>query len=696
MPDARSTSPLRGSPSDLDRFQPHNSRRDGVCRILWSTHSTTPAQEEQPGQFFLPCRSYLGYSPARMRKHVAVLLFCFVLSASAIGSSPDRWVEVRSHHFVVISNSNEKNAKQVALQFERMRAVFHKLLPAAADDTGVPITVLALKDKKSFQTLEPAAYLGKGKLDLAGYFMRSADQNYILLRLDAQGDHPYFTVYHEYTHYMLRHDAAWLPIWLNEGQAEFFQTTEFEGKTVHLGEPSMGNLQLLRQRSLIPLKTLFQVDHSSPYYHEEDKGSIFYAEAWALTHYLMLNDFRNKTHQVQDYADLLQQHKDPISAAQQAFGDLNKLQQALNTYVQRSVFVYFIMKTPDTIDSSSIRAVPISTPDVDAIRADVLFRNQRTSEAETLLDGVLREDPNNALAHETMGMMKLRQGDTTAARKWFGEAVQLNSDSYLAHYYYAVLLHHFGGPGQYAVIESNLQVAIKLNPQFAPSYDALAMFYASRHEKFDEAHALNLHAVMLEPDNLRYRLNTAAVLIGAGKLESAVSVLHFAEKYAKTPGETETIAVRIDEIEKIQGEMERAKKFNQAAEAASAPGPGGNPSIDAHAANFSGAGTSPELIVKFKYPAGPPTGPSQTIQGTLHNVRCAYPSVITMNVESLGGTVFLYSNDFGKLDFKAADYTPQGKLHPCTQLEGRKARVTYAGVSDKSVNGQIVSVLLSK
>lgn len=638
----------------------------------------------------------MEYALARMRKHVAALLLLFVFSAPASASAP-RWVEVRSPHFIVISNSSEKSAAKVAIQFEQMRAVFHKLLPTAADDIGVPITVLALKDKKSFQALEPAAYLGKGKLDLAGYFMRSPDQNYILLRLDAQGEHPYFTVYHEYTHYMLRHDARWLPLWLNEGQAEFFQTTDFDGKSVRLGQPSLGNLQLLRQRSLMPLTTLFQVDRSSPYYHEEDKGSIFYAEAWALTHYLMLNDFRNKTHRVQDYADLLQQHKDPVAAAQQAFGDLNRLQRALNAYVQRSIFSYFIMKTPDTVGLSSLQGVPVSAADVDAIRANVLFLNQRTAEAEALLNQVLQADPNNALAHEIMGIMKFRQGDMAAAQKWFGESVKLNSDSYLAHYYYAVLLFRSHEPGQDAAIESSLQTAIRLNPNFAPPYDALATFYASRHEKFDEAHRMNLQAVMLDPGNIRYRIDTAEVLLQNRQFVSALGVLQLADKLATTEAEHEMIGIRIDHIEKYQREMEEAQK------ASSEAGKVGSQMVringTASASPTSRASLdnqNPVLIVKFKYPMGPPTGPSHVVQGTLRNVQCAYPSVITMDVQGAGKTVFLYSNDFAKIDFKAANYTPQGKLHPCTQLEGRKARVTYGEVADKSVNGQIISMLLSK
>ena len=60
-----------------------------------------------------------------------------------------------------------------------------------------------MKDKKAFQALEPEAYLAKGQLELAGLFLRAPDKNYVLLRLDAQGEHPYATVYHEYTHLLL-------------------------------------------------------------------------------------------------------------------------------------------------------------------------------------------------------------------------------------------------------------------------------------------------------------------------------------------------------------------------------------------------------------------------------------------------------------------------------------------------------------
>jgi hypothetical protein len=130
-----------------------------------------------------------------MRRTLAFLLvFAETLSCSARDTT-QHWFEVRSQHFVVLTDSNEKQARSVASHFERMRAMFHLLMPHASDSTGSPVIVLALKDKKALQSLEPVAYLAKGQLDLAGWFMPAPDKNYILLRLDAQGDHhtPPFT-----------------------------------------------------------------------------------------------------------------------------------------------------------------------------------------------------------------------------------------------------------------------------------------------------------------------------------------------------------------------------------------------------------------------------------------------------------------------------------------------------------------------
>jgi hypothetical protein len=203
-----------------------------------------------------------------MYKRLSILfLLCTTLTVFG-GDSNEHWLEVKTAHFIVLTNSNNKQAIRIASQFEQMRSVFHTLLPNASSDADSPIVVLALKSKKDFQALEPAAYLSKGQLDLAGLFMRAPDKNYILLRLDGENEHPFAVVYHEYTHYIVR-KATWMPLWLNEGLAEFYQNTDIHEKEVLLGQPSADDILFLRQNRLLPLTTLLRVDYTSPYYHDE-------------------------------------------------------------------------------------------------------------------------------------------------------------------------------------------------------------------------------------------------------------------------------------------------------------------------------------------------------------------------------------------------------------------------------------------
>jgi len=244
-------------------------------------------------------------------------VFSWLLLAAFCGSAyaaPDQWVEVRSAHFTVLTDSNEKQGRHILDQFERMRWIFQTLFPKSNVDPVSPIVVLAAKNGKSFEALEPEAYLAKGQIKLGGLFIRGADKNYVLLRLDAELEHPFATVYHEYTHLQFS-DAEWMPLWLNEGTAEFIQNTEIRDKDVQLGEPSRDDILYLRQSRMIPLPVLFKVDHNSPYYHDERKGSIFYAESWALTHLLYVTDRQKGTNRVGDYMRLMKGHEDPVGAA---------------------------------------------------------------------------------------------------------------------------------------------------------------------------------------------------------------------------------------------------------------------------------------------------------------------------------------------------------------------------------------------
>ncbi len=621
------------------------------------------------------------------RRTLLRLLFVTGLAALSFAKT-ESWLEVRTPHFVVLSNSNEKQARHVADQFERMRFVFHKVFPKARVDPGSPIIVLAVRDKKGFQALEPEAYLAKGQLNLAGLFLRATDKNYVLLRLDAEGEHPYAMVYHEYTHFLSSRAEEWLPLWLNEGLAEFYENTNIHDKEVLLGQPSVGDLYLLQQNRLLPLPTLFTVDHNSPYYHEENKGSIFYAESWALTHYLWVKDYQEKTHRITDYLELVSKHVDPVTAATQAFGDLKKLQSSLETYISQRAIGYFRMPGGTDVDDSAFKVQAVTLAQADAVRADFLAYNQRVKDARALLDRVLHDDPSNVAAQETMGFLAFREGKLDEAQKWYEQAVKLDSRSFLAHYYFAAIAMREGSPnsGRQAQIESSLRAATKLNPAFAPAFDQLAAFYGMQHKNLEEAHTFSLMAVQLDPSNVGFRMNAANVLLQMERPKDAIAVLQNAMKLATNPEQAASIQSQLESVERYQGMREREEqRSRQVVEELRSQGQ----SSAQDAEPLSGSQPA-------DHPEDERHGPRHSVKGTLRNVECAAPSTIKLKVESAGKPVLLRARNYYKIRFSALNFAPTAELNPCKDLEGMKAKVEFFEGLNESAEGQIISIELTK
>lgn len=614
-----------------------------------------------------------------LRRVIALAAALVAFSVSAFAAS-DQWVEVRSDHFRVLTDANEKQARHILDQFERMRWMFQTLFPKINVDPAAPIVVLAAKNEKTFQTIEPEAYLARGQLKLAGYFMKAADKNYILLRLDAeQEQHPFMTIYHEYTHLQFSPDAEWLPLWLNEGLAEFFQNTDIRNKDVVIGEASADDILYLRENRIIPLPVLFKVDAKSPYYHEEQKGSVFYAESWALTHMLFTTDKRKGTNHLTEYMNMLSQREDPVTAAQKAFGDLGRLEKDLDDYIQHRAYTDLILNSAAApIDESNYKPRALTQAQSDAARADVMAYVERRKDARALVDDVLKADPNNAQAHETMGFIEYREDHIEEARKWYEQAVKLDSQSYIAHYYFASLTMQQGTHDQDADIESSLRTAIQLNPRFAPAYDRLASFYGMRHEKLDEARKLAIQAIKLDPGALYIRMNAASVFMAAERYDDVAVILKSCIKVAKNQGDLAMVQSRIDEL----GQFRAAR-----ASMVSSP-------------TVEGVAEGSTVVVATdtgpKHPTEAASGPKHEATGMIRGVTCSYPSVIEFHVEGAGKAVSLYSNDYFKLEFTALGFTPQGEIHPCEDIEGMKARVQYAESSDKSVDGQAIAIELRK
>ena len=161
---------------------------------------------------FLPCLT------------LALASFLIPIRASAA----DNWIEVRSPHFTVNTNAGEKEARKIADQFEQIRQMFHSAFPAMRVDPGQPIIIVAAKSENTMKLFLPEEWEVKGHIHHAGMYQPGEDKDYVVMRLDSEGENPFHTLYHEYTHALMRLNFSGLPLWLDEGMAEFLEIRRWE------------------------------------------------------------------------------------------------------------------------------------------------------------------------------------------------------------------------------------------------------------------------------------------------------------------------------------------------------------------------------------------------------------------------------------------------------------------------------------
>ena len=307
------------------------------------------------------------------------------------------------------------------------------------------------------------------------------------------------------------------------------------------------------------------------------------------------------------------------------------------------------------------------------------------SDAQVLLDRVLEEDPKNVSTHETKKHIALRQGQTDEARKWYGEAVQLDSQSYLAHYYFAAMsINNAGGPSDQSKIEDSLRAAIKLNPAFAPAFDALAICLATQNKNMEEARMMALQAISLDPANVAYRMNIAHILMMKKDPQSAIAVLKAAQKVAKTPEQTQMVTdalTRAQEYAEMQTKSAEQKEVFRTDQ---------NASVEKIAENRRDAD-----VPRLKHRDFVPKGAHLFAVGVFKAVSCQSPE-LDLTFETGGKHIALHADNYFKVPYTALGFEPTRDLNPCTDLENRSAKVEYVESANPSAAAQLVSVELHK
>jgi tetratricopeptide (TPR) repeat protein len=453
-----------------------------------------------------------------------MLAFLASMPVQGLPRQKDEWIEVRTANFTLFSNAGARNAKRIGADLERLRAAFSQLMPGLALSSPYPTSLFVFNNASSFK---PYQRVFQGKpLNVGGYFMSRELGNFVAIDGNPKGDGTGI-IYHEYLHYVIRNNYASLPLWLNEGLAEYYSTFEVTETEAKIGLPLVDHLRWLRGNSLIPLPNLLAVNESSPEYNENERRGGFYAQSWALVHYLLAGNKPERREQAVRYLQLLQEGAPLDAAFQQSFGDTATLERELRTYVQSYAFNFSRAPIRSEADLS-LQVLPMTWPDVLTRLGDLLVNigPEHHEEAAKHFRAALEVKPGHGPALAGLGQIEEEAGRLSEAQAFYEQATRGAPDDFLVQYRYGRnLLEIDQSPASLAQARTALAKAVELRPEFGEAWARLGYTWSGAETLPPEAVRAQETAHRLLPSRMDVAHNLAVVYAQTGQRQKAEEVI---------------------------------------------------------------------------------------------------------------------------------------------------------------------------
>jgi hypothetical protein len=398
----------------------------------------------------------------------SLLLGASVLVPVTLDAASTVWTEVHSEHFVLRSHAGVKNLTAAACDLERVSQVLDKARdrPNSARTATAAVAIVAVDSERGLRELLPQFWEHRGARPLGAYWS-GLYGHHIVIRVDVSPRERFRRILHEYAHFATHAAYQDAPPWFDEGLSELWTNAAIEDGQVTIGGAVSAHRKLLRPgKRWIPLHELMAATALPPA-SDRDRLARFYAESWALTHYLVFE--RN--------------------ASRLTFGripDASSLpsDEALQQYIRQSPLPHVSIPVP----RASCGAVDVrELPPLESLlqQARALADGVRPANALPLLLQANALEPDNAEVIEMTGVVNFLTNDPAAAAAAFDRAIATGKASHLSYYYRAVLAEaapdRSDGAGPVPVADY-LRRALGLAPGFAPARERLAELAAGTRE----------------------------------------------------------------------------------------------------------------------------------------------------------------------------------------------------------------------
>lgn len=472
----------------------------------------------------------------------ALLFVAPALSAAGGGLPPEKqdWIRLETDHFSLFGNAGERRTTNLARGLERLREVLQKLTGGLVFDSPVETRIFVFRNAV---TMEPYL-LGfrDTSMEVGGYFLSTQDGNYVVVNATA-GEHPFRVVNHEYLHFVMRNTIPEMPLWLDEGLAEYYSTFEISGGKAYIGRALAGHLQLLQSGPLLSLRELFAVDAAALHAGNSRWVEYFYAQSWVLTHYLLASS-ADQAGSAKALFAAIRQGVDSRTALERAYGtDLATLEKELNDYVRGRgrEFGMFIYTPEEAFEKKQWPdAIPLGRAELLAGLGDLLAHGPEDGHASARehLRAALELDAEQPLAHLALARVEIEAGKYDEALVRCAKALALDPSDPRGHSVSGeALLQRYlrsddlpdrlldAPPPLLAEARVHYRKSLEAAPDHLPSLAGLGATYFLADEELSEGVQAFARATQLMPSRSDYLANLIVLTARQGNLVGAATLL---------------------------------------------------------------------------------------------------------------------------------------------------------------------------
>jgi len=287
---------------------------------------------------------------------LAFFSLAFALAAPSSAAEP-KWLKLQAPSFGVISQLDEKETRDWAVEFEQFIGALHGLY-GVKQVALPPLTIVLFRSQREFAPYRLRTESGQARV--AAFFGNTGDWSVIGMPGSGRDAETRQTIYHEAVHWFTTASDTPQPLWFAEGLAEVLSTFEVVDGKGQWGQAIGENVAYLKYAGLVPMEDLLRASQDEAL-HGGDRDK-YYPQAWAFVHSLM---FGNGGADAGKLAAFLRElkAKDLDTATEDAFGkSYDELTSDLRRYLERGRYGYAEVELRDR--SSEMTAAPASEASV--------------------------------------------------------------------------------------------------------------------------------------------------------------------------------------------------------------------------------------------------------------------------------------------------------------------------------------------